>query len=46
MDADLRADRLPGTACNRKIRVVHHNDEVRIAGGDFDARNLNAVGES
>jgi len=46
MHADLRADSLPRLPSHRKLRVVHHDDEVRVAGGDLDARNLKAAGKS
>ena len=44
--ADLRADLLPGKSGDRKISIVDNNDEMRIAGGDCDARNLKPVDQS
>ncbi len=37
MNADLRADFLPCLAGHGELRIVHHDDEMRIAGGDFNA---------
>ncbi len=45
VDADFRADGLPGFAGDGEVRIVDQDDKVRIAGGDFDADDLSAIGE-
>ena len=41
----MLADALPGLAVDFEIGIVNDDDEVRIAGGDFDALNLHAGGQ-
>ena len=46
MRADFCADGLPGFAGDGEVRVVDDDDEMGIAGGDGDAGDGAAVGES
>ena len=45
MDADLRAYLPPRHTGDGELRIVHHNDEVRIAGGNLDARDCQPLGQ-
>ena len=44
MNADFRADLPPGRSGDSELRVVHHDDKMRIAGGDFDALDFKLIG--
>ena len=45
MHTDCRADLLPRQSGDSKLRVLHYNDKVRIAGGNLDARNCKPIGK-
>jgi hypothetical protein len=46
VEADLLADALPGLAVDFEVGVVDEDDEVGVAGGDFDTGNLHTAGDS
>jgi hypothetical protein len=45
MRVDLRAESHPSALTDGEVRLFDEDDEVRIAGGDFDADDLNTVNQ-